>query len=67
MKKPSRAQKVCSSCGRHVTQHQSDLAEELGKCPYCGKPLVPVRKYDPDAEIIIDRNEIDEEEPPGSH
>jgi DNA-directed RNA polymerase subunit RPC12/RpoP len=61
-KPPKKFQHLCSACGRHVTQHQSDLAEEQGKCPYCGKPLVPVKKYDPDAEQIVDRNEIDEEE-----
>lgn len=64
---PRKFQNVCPSCGRHVTQHQSDLAEELGKCPYCGQPLVPVHKHDPDSEPVVDRSEIDEEEPPTVH
>ncbi len=69
MSKPSRQfSRTCPSCGREIKQHQSDLAEEMGMCPYCQNPLVPVRKYDPDSETVASQDEIDEEEekePPG--
>lgn len=67
MNKPSRKPRhVCPSCGRHIPQHQSDLAEELGNCPYCGKPLRRGKMYDPDAQNIVSRDDIDEEVPPGA-
>jgi len=67
MTKSSRQFSVtCPSCGRQVKQHQSDLAEEQDKCPYCGRPLMLEHKYDSDSETVEDRDKIDEEDAPGT-